>query len=101
MDKLKKLRAEIEKLLNGPVPSHDQQCDWSDGYWCALYKIDGILEELEKETEEPKEYQNALNSVAVTFLEEQGIIPNLYADQIIRAVKHGAAWQKQWDNGKI
>ena len=43
-------------------------------------------------------YENALNSEAVTFLEGLGVVANFYADQIIGAVKHGARWQKQKDN---
>ena len=42
-----------------------------------------------------EDYEKALNSVAVTFLQEQQIVPNFYGDMIIKAVKHGANWQKQ------
>ena len=35
------------------------------------------------------EKENRINSLAVTFLERQQIIPNLYADQIIRGYKEG------------
>lgn len=38
--------------------------------------------------------ENALNSVAITFLQEQQIVPNFYADIIMKAVKRGANWQK-------
>lgn len=40
-------------------------------------------------------YENKLHSIALSFLSEQGISPNIYADQIIRAVKYGANWQKK------
>jgi uncharacterized protein with ATP-grasp and redox domains len=40
-------------------------------------------------------YKNALNSVAITFLQEQQIVPNFYADIIMKAVKRGANWQKE------
>lgn len=39
--------------------------------------------------------ENALNSVAITFLQEQQIVPNFYADIIMKAVKRGANWQKE------
>jgi hypothetical protein len=47
--------------------------------------------------EEPasENYKNALNSVAITFLQEQQIVPNFYADIIMKAVKRGANWQKE------
>lgn len=35
------------------------------------------------------EKENRINSLAVTFLERQQIVPNLYADQIIRGYKEG------------
>jgi hypothetical protein len=35
------------------------------------------------------EKENRINSLAVTFLERQQIIPNLFADQIISAYKEG------------
>lgn len=41
-----KIKAEVERLLNSPAPSHDSQCKWEDGYWCALYKIEGFIDEL-------------------------------------------------------
>jgi hypothetical protein len=97
MDKLEQLKTEIERLLNSAAPRHDQQCTWEDGYWCGLYKIESFLEELMKPEPESKEYENALNSEALAFLADQGITPNLFADQIIRAVKHGARWQKNRD----
>ena len=36
-----------------------------------------------------KEKENRINSFALSFLERQQIIPNLYADQIIRGYKEG------------
>ena len=41
------LVAEIERLLNESAPSHDLQCNWEDGYWCALYKIEEFIDTLE------------------------------------------------------
>lgn len=36
-----------------------------------------------------KEKENRINSFALSFLERQQIVPNLYADQIIRGYKEG------------
>ena len=48
------LVAEIEKEIDSPSPSHDQQCDWEDGYWCGLSKAECIIDTLEvKEVGEP------------------------------------------------
>lgn len=41
------LVAEIEKVIDEPAPSHDQQCPWEDGYYCGLYKAENIIEKLE------------------------------------------------------
>ena len=48
-----------------------------------------------KEDSVSEDYGNALNSVAITFLQEQQIVPNFYADIIMKAVKRGANWQKE------
>ena len=53
------LVAEIERLLNEPAPSHDSQCNWEDGYWCALYKIEEFINIIEvKEVDLEKEIQD-------------------------------------------
>ena len=44
-----KIRTEIERLLNEPSPSHDSQCNWKDGYWCALYKIEEFIDSLQED----------------------------------------------------
>lgn len=41
------LIAKIEKAIDSPAPSHDQQCDWEDGYWCGLSKAECIIDTLE------------------------------------------------------
>jgi len=40
------LLAEIDKAIDEPAPSHDQQCPWEDGYYCGLYKAEGIIDTL-------------------------------------------------------
>lgn len=48
--------AEIEKAVDEPAPSHDQQCSWEDGYYGGLYKAESIIENLEvKEVDLEKE----------------------------------------------
>ena len=57
------LVAEIEKIIEEPAPSHDQQCPWEDGYYCGLYKAESIIDtlkvkdvDLEKELDEWVKY---------------------------------------------
>lgn len=51
-----KLASELEKAIDDPAPSHDQQCPWEDGYYCGLYKAESIIDTLEvKETNLNKE----------------------------------------------
>ena len=54
-----------------------------------------ILAEMRGEEPISENYENALNSEAITFLQEQQIVPNFYADIIMKAVKRGANWQKK------
>ena len=37
----------IEKVIDEPAPSHDQQCNWEDGYYSGLYKAESIIDTLE------------------------------------------------------
>ena len=41
------LITEIDKAIDEPAPSHDQQCPWEDGYYCGLYKAESIIDALE------------------------------------------------------
>lgn len=45
------LIAEIDKVIDEPAPSHDQQCPWEDGYYCGLYKAESIIDTLEVKEE--------------------------------------------------
>lgn len=49
-----KLKAEIDKLHDAPVPKHDQQCDFSDGYSWGLNDIENLIDSLQQE--QPKKY---------------------------------------------
>lgn len=43
----------IEKAIDEPAPSHDQQCPWEDGYYCGLIKAESIIDNFEvKEVKE-------------------------------------------------
>ena len=46
-----KLKAEIDKLHDAPVPKHDQQCDFSDGYSWGLSDIENLIDSLQQEQE--------------------------------------------------
>lgn len=53
-----KILAKIEEAIDGPVPLHDQQCPWEDGYYCGLYKAEGIIDTIEvKEVDLEKEIE--------------------------------------------
>ena len=39
--------------------------------------------------------KNAINSLALMFLERLCVVPNFYADQIIKAVQAGAEWSDE------
>ena len=47
------------------------------------------LKELKQSDMTEKEKENRIHGFALSFLERQQIIPNLYADQIIRGYKDG------------
>ena len=61
--------AEIEKVIDEPAPSHDQQCPWEDGYYCGLYKAESIIDSLEvKEVDLEKEIKDHVkNCLDVKF----------------------------------
>ena len=76
------LIAEIEKVIDAPAPSHDQQCPWEDGYYCGLYKAESIIDtlkvkevDLEKEikcftiSKELSEADSAIKTIAEHFFE--------------------------------
>lgn len=46
---VEKLKAEIDKLHDAPVPKHDQQCDFSDGYSWGLNDIENLIDSLQQE----------------------------------------------------
>ena len=62
------LVAELERAIDGPAPSHDQQCPWEDGYYCGLYKAESILDTLEV-----KEVDEEYNGKAMLHVLEKGV----------------------------
>ncbi len=63
----------IEKAVDEPAPSHDQQCPWEDGYWCGLYKAESIIENLEvKEVDLNKEIKDYFDNQPI-ITRSQGI----------------------------
>ena len=57
------LVAEIDKVIDEPAPLHDQQCSWEDGYYCGLYKAEGIIDSFDvKEVDLEKEYKDFIKS---------------------------------------
>ena len=61
-----KILAKIEEAIDGPVPLHDQQCPWEDGYYCGLYKAEGIINTLEvKEVDLEEEAELIANDIMI------------------------------------
>ena len=54
MDKIEKIRQKIEELYDGEAPKHDQQCDFSDGYFTGLSVISNFLDTLSEEPDTPE-----------------------------------------------
>jgi hypothetical protein len=100
MEKLKQIKAEIERLLCEQAPSHDQQCDdYEDGYICALSKIDNFIDSMMEDTKGnihniPNDSQKDLNEAFRNYIEP---LDNHPADQgeelyMFDAFKAGAEW---------
>jgi hypothetical protein len=49
MSNIEKIRQKIERLYDGEVPKHDQQCDFGDGYFTGLATILNIIDTLLEE----------------------------------------------------
>lgn len=47
-----KLKAEIERLYEGEAPSHDQQCEFEDGYFTGIATISKFIDSLQQEQPE-------------------------------------------------
>ena len=91
-----KIREEVERLMNELIQEKKKGFG-SDADDACILELQNVLTYIDSLQEEPvsEDYEKALNSVAITFLQEQQIVPNFYADIIMKAVKRGANWQKQ------
>ncbi len=49
MSNIEKIRQYIENLYDGEAPKHDQQCDFSDGYFDGLATISNFIDSLPEE----------------------------------------------------
>ena len=80
--------AEIEEAIDGPVPLHDSQCSWENGYYYGLCKAKSIIDTLEvKEVDLEKEI-NEWQGYEV-FPEGVDITPLPKAIEIVeRTAKH-------------
>ena len=94
------LIAEIEKVIDEPAPSHDQQCPWEDGCYCGLNKVENIINSLEvKEVNLEKEIKNGIDSLSNLYCymedlfngnEEEGVypIPEKVKNELFEFAKH-------------
>lgn len=65
------LLAEIDKAIDEPAPSHDQQCEWEDGYYGGLYKAESIIDTLEvKEVDLKREIDKIWDNTSDAFSED-------------------------------
>lgn len=95
------LMAEIEKVIEEPAPSHDQQCPWEDGYWCGLYKAENIVDTIEvKEVNEEYMYddlEDYAKKESELFAEREYEIDSIDRNALAKGyywgVKAGAQWQ--------
>ena len=78
---------EIEKAIDEPAPSHDQQCPWEDGYCCGLSKAENIIDtlevkevNLEKEVEAYMNVHNLHTQDGGRIVFENGDAPNFWCD---------------------
>lgn len=61
MKTIEKIRQKIEELYDGEAPKHDQQCDFSDGYFTGLSVISNFLDTLSEEPDKVLEGEVILN----------------------------------------
>ena len=83
--------AEIEKAIDEPAPSHDQQCPWEDGYYCGLYKVMNILDTLEmKEVKEQSVSKDLEEAIGQSFIYHENHGDDFRSDkQIETAYRYG------------
>lgn len=92
MTQVELIRAEIDRLYNSPAPKHDQQCDFEDGYFTGISKIDDFLDTLQ----EPKNAEDYHKAFDELYGEH---IPNLQEPEV-DLEKELDAWRHSHFNGK-
>ena len=84
------LLAEIEKAIDEPAPSHDQQCPWEDGYYCGLNKAESIIDSLEVEDVKEVNLEKEIYEAEKRFgdIDEMGGYRILIFDDEFRDILH-------------
>lgn len=49
MNDIEKIKAKIDRLYDGEVPKHDQQCDFGDGYFRGIATIENFIDSMLEE----------------------------------------------------
>lgn len=95
-----KIVAEIEKTINESTPSHDQQCPWKDGYYCGLYKAEGIIDTIEvKKMNEESVNDDLEEAIGQSFIYHERRGNDFRGDkQIETAYKYGFETGVKWAN---
>ena len=84
------LVAEIEKAIDEPAPSHDQQCPWEDGYYCGLNKAESIIDSFEVKEVKEVDLKKEIYEAEKRFgdIDEMGGYKILIFDDEFRDVLH-------------
>ena len=85
-----KIRQEIKRLYDGEAPKHDQQCDFSDGYFTGIGAISKFLDTLQQEPDK------SLEEAAEEYFYRNWSDGSLdIKPQVKEDFKAGAEWQKK------
>lgn len=91
------IRQEIERLYDGEVPKHDQQCGFDDGYFTGLSTILNFIDTLPEEKP-----SDDLEVAAEEYADKHGFrVPydgsnNYYDDVDVKASKEGFLAGAEW-----
>lgn len=97
MNNIEKIKAKIERLYDGEVPKHDQQCDFGDGYFTGLATILNFIDSLPEE-----KLSDNLEEAAQEYADKHGFkVPydssnNYYDDVDVKASKEGFIAGAEW-----
>ena len=97
MDKIEKIRQKIEELYDGEAPKHDQQCDFSDGYFTGISVISNFLDTLSEEPD--KSLEEATHKHLIDVFAASGHISwDWEMSDVKDAFIAGAKWQAEQDD---